>query len=87
MSNKATLFWSVDAILIVASALICFKNFATFKKALYWYLFPNYISIWSKKLWEKDFENSYPFKMFVLLSIILIGINLLIFTYLVPSDI
>jgi hypothetical protein len=87
MSDKTAIFWSINLVLMLIAAVICFKNLANLRKTLYWLIFPNFISVFSKKLWAKDFENSFRFELFMVLSAILIGLNYLIFKFLVPAEI
>jgi hypothetical protein len=85
--SKVELFWAINVILLFISAFISFRNLSNLRKTIYWLIFPNIISIWSKKLWRKDFENTFRFEVFVVLSAILIGLNFLIFKFLVPTRI
>jgi hypothetical protein len=87
MDDKTIIFWLVNAVLIIISGIVCFRSFSNFGKTIYWMIFPNIISLFSKKLWKKDFENTFRFELFFLLSIILVGLNYLIFRFLVPTDI
>jgi hypothetical protein len=79
--TKSTWFIIINIVLIVAAGILCFKNLNNLKKSLYWLIFPNLISIWSKKLWDKDFENTFRFELFVVLAASLVGINYLIFKF------
>ncbi len=79
--TKQNWFIVISLILVVTSGVLCFKNLKNFRKSLYWLLFPNIISIWSKKIWNRDFENTFRFDLFVFLSVILVGMNYLIFRF------
>jgi len=87
MDDKTEIFWLVNAVLIIISGMLCFRSFSNLCKAIYWLIFPNIISIFSKKLWKNDFENTFQIELFFLFSIILIGLNYLIFRFLVPAQI
>lgn len=76
-------FLVISIILVIIAGVIYFKNFKNLRKSLYWLAFPNIISIWSKKRWDKDFENAFRFEKFIVLAAALVGINFLIFKYLI----
>lgn len=79
--TKLTWFIIINSVLGVTAGMVCFKNFKNLKKFLYWFLFPNLISLWLKKLWDKDFENTFRFEIFIVLAAALVGVNYLIFKY------
>lgn len=79
--SKYHWFLIVSLIMVVAAGIICFKNVKNLKRSLYWLVFPDFISIWSKKTWEKDFKNSFRFGVFIALSAILVGLNYLVFRF------
>lgn len=79
--TRPTLFIVTNIIIIVTAGIVCFKNFRNLRKSLSWLFFPDIIAIWSKKRWTKDFENTFRFEVFILLTAVLIGINYLIFKY------
>ena len=80
--SKLTAFIIVDLVLVLFAGIVVFKNFKNFSKSLYWLIYPNIISIWSKKRWEKDFNNTFHFELFLLLAAVLIGLNILVFKFL-----
>lgn len=57
--TKPTWFIIINIVLVVVAGIVCFKSLKNLKKSLYWLIFPDFISIWSKKLWDKDFENTF----------------------------
>jgi hypothetical protein len=80
--SKLSSFILIDIILVIISGIIVFKDFRTFGRTIYWLMFPNIISIWSKKVLRKDIDNSIRADYFILLSAFLIGLNYLIFKFL-----
>jgi hypothetical protein len=80
--SKLTAFIIVDLVLVLFAGIVVFKNFKNFGKSLYWLIYPNIISIWSKKRWDKDFNNTFRFELFLLLAAVLIGLNILVFKFL-----
>ncbi len=80
--SKLSAFILVSFVLIIVSGVICFRTFKNLKKSLYWLFFPDFISIWSKKMWRKDLDNTVRFELFLVLAAVLVGINFLIFKYL-----
>jgi len=79
--EKSELFLWVSLALILISGVIVFNNFGNLRKTFYWLLFPNFISVWIKKLWDKDFENTFRFELFLLLAALLVGLNYLMFRF------
>jgi len=79
--TKQNWFIAIDIILVIGAGIACFRSFKNLKKSLYWLLFPNMISIWSKKLWDEDFKSTFRFEIFVLLAAALVGTNYLIFKF------
>lgn len=77
-----TLFIIVNVLLIIIAGIICFKNFKNLKKSIYWLFFPDIISMWQKKLWNEDFKNTFRFEVFLVLVAALVGINYLVFKFL-----
>jgi hypothetical protein len=77
--TKQYWFIVINIILVIVAGVVCFKNFKNLKKSIYWLLFPNIISVWSKRLWDDDFKNTFRFEVFALLAAALVGINYLIF--------
>jgi len=81
--TKISLFIWISVVLVVIAGIISFKSFKQLRKTLYWVIFPDSISMWFRKLWKKDLGNTFHFEVFLLSSFILVGINYLIFRYLV----
>jgi hypothetical protein len=79
--TKQVLFLVISFVLVIIAGAICFKSFKNLKKSLYWLLFPDMISIWSKKLWDEDFKNTFRFEVFAVFAVALVGINYLIFKF------
>jgi hypothetical protein len=75
------LFLLIDLLLIIIAGIVVFKNFNTLKKVIYWLVFPSLISVWFKKLEKEEFKYEFKFELFALLSALLIGINYLVFRY------
>jgi hypothetical protein len=80
--NKFNYFILIELTLFIVVAVIVFRTFKTFFKSLYSIIFRGYY-IWSKKLWDEQFERSFKFEFFILILGILTGVNILIFRYLV----
>jgi len=81
--TELEVFLLVEFAIILIVGRLCFKNFKTLRKAIYWTIFPNFVSIWSKKLWDKDFNNSWPLSVFILVFFIASLLNFLVFKYLI----
>jgi hypothetical protein len=81
--TKVEVFLLVELAIVLIVARLCFKNFRTLRKAIYWTIFPNIVSMWSKKLWEKDFNNSWPLTVFIVVFSIASLLNILVFKYLI----
>jgi hypothetical protein len=79
--TKQVWFVVVSIVLVIIAGIICFKSFKNLKKSIYWLFFPDVISIWSKKLWDEDFKNTFRFEVFALLTGALVAINYLIFKF------
>ncbi|RYE41079.1 MAG: hypothetical protein EOP48_24195 [Sphingobacteriales bacterium] len=79
--TKQVWFVVISFVLVIIAGIICFKSFKNLKKSLYWLLFPDMVSIWSKKLWDEDFKNTFRFEVFALLAAALVGVNYLIFKF------
>jgi hypothetical protein len=75
------LFLLIDLLLIIIAGIVVFKNFNTLKKVIYWLVFPSLISVWFKKLEKEEFKYEFKFELFAFLSALLIGINYLVFRY------
>jgi hypothetical protein len=75
------LFLLTDLLLIVIAGIVVFKNFHTLKKVMYWLIFPSSISIWFKKLTDEELKYEFKFELFAFFSAILIGLNYLVFRY------
>lgn len=52
-----------------------FKDFKTFFKSLYWFIYPNFISIWNKDKWNKDIHYSTKLSLFILVIIVMAFAN------------
>ena len=81
--TKIEVFLLVELAIVLIVGRLCFKNFKTLLKAIYWTVFPNIVSVWSKKLWDKDFNNSWPLTVFVFVFSIASLLNFLVFKYLI----
>lgn len=81
--SSLQIFILVDIILLLIAAKFIFKNFKSFRKSLYWFIYPNFISIWSKKMWDKDFDNSFKMEMFLLFAFILFWLNVFFYKWLI----
>jgi len=81
--TKLETFLLVELVIVFIVGKLCFKDFGTLRKALYWTMFPNFISIWSRKLWDKDFNNSWPMTVFIAIFFIASLLNFLVFKYLI----
>jgi hypothetical protein len=79
--TKQVWFLVISFVFVTIAGIICFKSFKNLKKSLYWLLFPDLISIWSKKLWEEDLKNTFRFEVFALFAAALVGVNYLIFKF------
>lgn len=80
--SKLQTFILVSTLLVIFSGIITFKNFKNLRKSIYWLVFPDMVSIFSKKLWDKDFENTFRFEKFLVLSVLLVGVNAFFFKFL-----
>ncbi len=74
-------FVILNIALIFIAGRIVFNSFKEFKKSLFWVLFPDIISMFSKKLWQKDFENSGSFYAFIIYAFAFSLGNWLIFQF------
>jgi hypothetical protein len=79
--TKPTWFIIINIVLIGVAGIVCFRNYKNLKNSLYWLVFPNLISIWSMKRWNKDFENTFRFELFAILAAASVGVNYLIFKF------
>ena len=82
LMSKLQTFILVSTLLVIFSGIITFKNFKNLRKSIYWLVFPDMVSIFSKKLWDKDFENTFRFEKFLVLSVLLVGVNAFFFKFL-----
>ena len=73
------IFISVDVVLMLIAAKLIFKDFKTFRKSLYWFIYPNVLTVWTKKTWDKDINNSIKMEMLLLVAFILFGLNILVY--------
>jgi hypothetical protein len=74
------IFITVDTFILLIAAKLIFKNFKSFGKSLYWFLYPNIVSILTKK-WDKDFENSFKMEVFIVVIFLIGLLNFLIFKF------
>ena len=81
--TKIEVFLLVELVMGLIVGRLCFKNFKTLRKAIYWTIFPNIVSVWSTKLWDKDFNNSWPLTVFMFVFCIVSLLNILVFKYLI----
>ena len=81
--TKLEVFLLVELAIVLIVGRLCFKNFKTLRKAIYWTIFPNIVSVWSKKMWDKDFNNSWPLTVFMFVFSIASLLNFLVFKYLI----
>jgi hypothetical protein len=79
--SKFAVFMLVNLLLVVGAGIVSFKDFKTLGKSLYWLLYPNIISMWSRKKRSQDFENTFRFEIFLVICVLLIGLNYLLFKY------
>jgi len=74
------IFISVDIILLLIVAKFIFKDFKSLGKSLYWFLYPNIVSILTKK-WDKDFENSFKMEIFIVVIFVIGLLNFLLYKF------
>jgi len=84
LMNSLEIFILVYILLILVTAKFIVKYFKSFRKSLYWFLYPSILSIWSKKTWDKDFNNSFKMEIFSLVSFILFWVGIFIYQWLIP---
>ena len=77
------IFILADIIVLLIAAKLIFKNFKSFGKSLYWFIYPNILSIWSKKKWDKDFNNSFKLEMFLLFAFVLFWLSVFLYKWLI----
>lgn len=68
----------INGIILFIIAKLLFKTFSNFFKSVYWFLFPNWLSIWRKEIWEKDFDYSFKMIVFLIFVAVLFGLNVLV---------
>lgn len=76
-------FISISLVIVIACGVVCFRSFKNLFQSIFWMLFPDSVSLWSKKLWKEDFENTFRFEVFALIVAALLGINYLIFRFII----
>lgn len=76
------IFISVDIIFLLIAAKLIFKYLKSFRKSLYWFFYPNIVSILTKK-WDKDFQNSFKMEIFLVVTFIIFGLNALVYKFLI----
>lgn len=81
--TKQVWFVLISLILVLIAGIICFKNLKNLRRSIYWLFYPNIISVWSKKIWGKDFEHTFRFELFIILGAVLVGVNYLIFKHII----
>lgn len=79
--SKVNWFILINAAIIIVAGFLCFKNFKNLRKSIFWLLFPNSISMWSRSTRDKDSDNTFRFEIFALIVFIIGGINFLVFKY------
>ena len=83
--DKYSLFLLISAVLVILAGVIVLKNFNNLGKSIYWLIYPDIISVWSKKKRRKDREHTFRFGVFILLCALLVGAVYLLFKYF-PGD-
>lgn len=76
------LFLLADILLLLLAARLIFKDLSSFKKSVYWFIYPNILSVWSKKKWNKDFKHSFKMEFFLLVAFILFWLSVFLYRFL-----
>jgi hypothetical protein len=76
------LFILAYIILLLLAARLIFKDFKSLKKSAYWFIYPNFLSVWSKKKWNKDFTNSFKMEFFLLVAFVLFWLSAFLYRFL-----
>jgi len=78
--SRINTFLLIELVIVLTSAVVIFKSFKIFFQSAYSAAFRGYY-LFSKKLWNKHFDRSMKFEFFLLVSMVLTGINILLFRY------
>lgn len=70
-----------NMILTLIGAKLIFKDGKGFRKSIYWFIYPDFISIWSKKTWDKDFNESFKMTWFLLFVFVLFWLNIFVYKW------
>jgi hypothetical protein len=81
--SKHDWFLTISILLVFLTGVISFRSFRHLGQSLYWMLFPNLMSYWFKDWREKDILNTMRFEFFLVRALLILGLNYLIFKYLI----
>ncbi len=75
MSTKTAIILLINLVLALLLIKVIFKTFKNFLRSIYYYLYPNIISI-LKKDYDNDFNYTHKLLLFIVIIVIIILIEL-----------
>ena len=80
LMSTLQIFITVDIIILLIAAKLIFKDFRSFGKSVYWFMYTNIVSIITRK-WDKDFQHSFKMEMFIVVIFLIGLLNFLLYRF------